>query len=1575
MANNRIKGITIELGADTTGLTAALKDVNKESSKVQSELKEVERALKLDPSNTELVAQQQQLLAEQIQNTSNKLDVLKTAQSQVEAQFRSGEIGAEQYRAFQRELATTEASLQRYQNQMTSTVADQERLGRVTNELQTFFQATGTEVNQFADVLGTRLTNAIRDGSATSDQMNRALRLMGQHALGAGADIDQMREALRRAAQGADLNEVRQDLARITQEANQAEEAVNGFGQELSGVVAGLAAGGGIAATIQQALEVSSLNTKIDISFNVPEESKASIREAVKSIEAYGVDGEEALEGIRRQWALNKDASDEVNSSIVQGAGVVAKAYAGIDFIELIQEVNEIGAALEISNEDALALTNSLLKAGFPPEQLDIIAEYGLQMKQIGFSTAEIQAIFQKGVDLKSWNIDNLNDGVKEANLQMRSFGQEVPKALADLLKGTDVSTKQMQEWGKAVAAGGEGGAKAMSEVAEWLSTIEDDSLKNALAIAVFGTKAEDQADNMIAVFQGLADAQDKTKQNQDDLNATIERMNQDPTVTMKQALADLQTALAPVLAEIAKVIAKIAEWVSENPNLAATITAIVTTVGILTGAFATLMPAIGSFVGMLGGGTAAVGALGTAISVLTGPIGLTVAAVAGLGIGVYAVSQEFSKSSIEVESWSNKVSEGTAQAVGSYLDLEQQATNAFHQIAWSGETVTQEMATKMVGMYDQMGQQVLTEMQTDHAAQLEEMTNFYANSNALTDEREAEILAKMKEKQVEQQTVIQEGNARIKEIWETASAEKRGITEAEEKEIDAINLRMKENAIKHLSESERDQKLILENLKTESTEITATQAAEVVKNSNKQKEETIKNAEDTYNETKKNAQMQRDELGIISEEEYQKIVGEAKKTRDDTIKNAEEMHEKVVGEAKTQATEHVEQVNWETGEVLSKWEVFKNNASKKWDEIKNNASKKWEEMKSTIEKKMTEVKKKIETKWNEAETFLEKINLLQIGKDIVNGLIKGIGDMFGDVRKKVESLAGLIPDWAKEKLGIKSPSRVFAQIGQWISEGWAIGIEEKGNMVKNAVSDIALTAQDIAEYYVSEEKKLRSKANEDIKKIETDKVSEIAKIEKRMHEDVAKAQRAASSKKKKTTQDDALKIQRIREDAAAKILKLETTSDEKIKSLKSKSTKEIIDLESKMNKDLLEETKRYIDDKKSLDQLSLIEEAQIWEQSMKLFAEGTQERIKAQQEYKKATEAVSKEITAINTDFSNQIQKINDDLIKQEETLTKAYSDAVDKRAQSLVSFKGLFDEFKVEMDVTGEQLLANLFSQVDGFKLWQKEIEKISGRAIDKGLLEELRQMGPNALPELVALNQLTDSQLQQYSNLYKEKSKLARTQAEAELKGMKDDTDKQIKALRDVANKQLTTLESEWNAKIKSLTNATSTELSSLEQIGKDAGNGLLIGLSSTSESIRKKALEIAESVSKTISGALKIKSPSRVTMGFGVNINEGLIKGIEQSQSKLQGAMNSVYGSLASSANKSQANQIAQQQQVINQSSNIDLSTLVAAITQLASRPVETIITMEGQQVARAVTPFVTNIMGNNYNSELRRSGVK
>ena len=99
MAKNNIKGITVEIGGDTVGLQKALADVNKKSNQLNSELREVERSLKLDPTSTILLAQKQQILAEQVRNTSAKLQTLKSVQSQVEQQYKSGNIGAEAYRA------------------------------------------------------------------------------------------------------------------------------------------------------------------------------------------------------------------------------------------------------------------------------------------------------------------------------------------------------------------------------------------------------------------------------------------------------------------------------------------------------------------------------------------------------------------------------------------------------------------------------------------------------------------------------------------------------------------------------------------------------------------------------------------------------------------------------------------------------------------------------------------------------------------------------------------------------------------------------------------------------------------------------------------------------------------------------------------------------------------------------------------------------------------------------------------------------------------------------------------------------------------------------------------------------------------------------------------------------------------------------------------------------------------------------------------------------------------------------------------------------------------------------------
>lgn len=110
MAND-IKGITVKIGADTTDLSKAMSSANRSISTTQKQLNEVQKALKFDPSNTELLAQKYRLLTQKADETRKKLQTLKDAQSQVEEQYRNGEIDQGKYDAFRRELITTENQL------------------------------------------------------------------------------------------------------------------------------------------------------------------------------------------------------------------------------------------------------------------------------------------------------------------------------------------------------------------------------------------------------------------------------------------------------------------------------------------------------------------------------------------------------------------------------------------------------------------------------------------------------------------------------------------------------------------------------------------------------------------------------------------------------------------------------------------------------------------------------------------------------------------------------------------------------------------------------------------------------------------------------------------------------------------------------------------------------------------------------------------------------------------------------------------------------------------------------------------------------------------------------------------------------------------------------------------------------------------------------------------------------------------------------------------------------------------------------------------------------------------------
>ena len=171
MASTKVRGITIELGADTSGLSKALKGVNSEISKTQKDLKDVERLLKLDPSNTELLAQKQKLLNDRVDETKSKLEALKKAQDSIDL---STEDGQRQYDALTREIISCEHELKE---------AEQAASG-FNSTMQKVSTVTGKMSQKFGD-----LANKTRGLSMAA---GGALAGLGALAVKAGQDADEL---------------------------------------------------------------------------------------------------------------------------------------------------------------------------------------------------------------------------------------------------------------------------------------------------------------------------------------------------------------------------------------------------------------------------------------------------------------------------------------------------------------------------------------------------------------------------------------------------------------------------------------------------------------------------------------------------------------------------------------------------------------------------------------------------------------------------------------------------------------------------------------------------------------------------------------------------------------------------------------------------------------------------------------------------------------------------------------------------------------------------------------------------------------------------------------------------------------------------------------------------------------------------------------------------------------------------------------------------------------------------------------------------------------------------------------
>lgn len=193
---NRIKGITVEIGGDTTGLDKALKTVNTSIRSTQSALKDVNRLLKLDPSNTELLSQKQRLLKDAIAATKEKLDSLKVAQEQAKQQLENGELGQDKYDALQREIVETEEELRRLQQEAATTNTALSKIDVAGQKMETVgnsIAGAGKKMMGVTTVIGGVGVAAVKTAADFDSAMSQVAAVSGA----TGKDFDALRNKAR----------------------------------------------------------------------------------------------------------------------------------------------------------------------------------------------------------------------------------------------------------------------------------------------------------------------------------------------------------------------------------------------------------------------------------------------------------------------------------------------------------------------------------------------------------------------------------------------------------------------------------------------------------------------------------------------------------------------------------------------------------------------------------------------------------------------------------------------------------------------------------------------------------------------------------------------------------------------------------------------------------------------------------------------------------------------------------------------------------------------------------------------------------------------------------------------------------------------------------------------------------------------------------------------------------------------------------------------------------------------------------------------------------------------------------
>ncbi|HIV93012.1 MAG TPA: phage tail tape measure protein [Candidatus Eisenbergiella stercoravium] len=624
---SRIKGITVEIGGDTSGLEKSLAAVNNSIKKTQSQLRDVNNLLKLDPSNTILLAQKQELLQSAIGDTEKKLEALEQAQEDVEKAFERGDLGKDQYMAFQREVEETRGALNRYKADLSGLQSEQERLFSNTERLNKLFAATGSSVDDYADVLGSRLVTAIRNGTVSSDQLKTAVEKIGKAVTGGKADIKQLTDALDTVDDGQAVRNLINDLNDVGDAAKDAADDIGEIAQATKGTALMEAADqlSAVGDKIQDVgdkavsayAETETAVSKVNAYFGETGEAAEASAEIVKNVYGSGVG--QSMDAVAEAVIMVKknlgELSDTDLTNLTKQALTLEELY-GIDMNETLRGVNSLMKQYGLTAQEAMdyivrGTQNGLDKTN---ELGDNLSEYAGKFEQAGYSASEYFQLLQNGLQGGAYNLDKVNDAINE-----------VTTRLADGTIGDSIDLYSQKTQSLFLAwQNGEATQKQVidSIVADIGSCTSQQEALN-MAAQAFGTMAEDGNLKFITSLTSVGETYDSVAGSAQNLFS----QTRTPMQEMEANTRKLQQALVPLgekIVELANVVL---------PPLVAIITAV-------SEVFGMLPEPVQNFVVILGALLVAFTALTPVIAALAvsfGALNISLLPVIGIIVGVAA--------------------------------------------------------------------------------------------------------------------------------------------------------------------------------------------------------------------------------------------------------------------------------------------------------------------------------------------------------------------------------------------------------------------------------------------------------------------------------------------------------------------------------------------------------------------------------------------------------------------------------------------------------------------------------------------------------------------------------------------------------------------------------------------------------------------------------------------------------------------------------------------------------------------------------------------------------------------------